>query len=71
MSEQEDHASAPTPQLATVFTIGEFRKLAVCDRLSWATLTKPLPDFTVPLPCFFPVCLVARMKSRAGATKGI
>jgi hypothetical protein len=43
-------------------------KAADCYPL-YATLTKPLPNFTVPLPCFFPVCLVGTLQIASGATK--
>jgi hypothetical protein len=43
----------------------------LCGPLSQSTLTKPLPDFTVPLPCFFPVCLVGTRQIPSGATKGV
>ena len=36
---------------------------------SQATLAKPLPAFTVPLPCFFPVCLAGTPQIPRGATK--
>jgi hypothetical protein len=48
---------------ANVFTIDESRPL------SQATLTKPSPEFTVPLPCFFPVCLVGMLEIPSGAKK--
>ena len=47
-----------------VFTIDESQPL------SESTLTKPLPDFTVYLPCFFPVSLVDTLQIASGATKG-
>ena len=37
--------------------------------LSLATLAKPIPGFTVPLPCFFPVCLVGALQIPSGAIK--
>ena len=34
-----------------------------------ATLAKPLPGFTLPLPCFFPFCLVGTVQIPRRATK--
>jgi hypothetical protein len=36
-----------------------------------ATLAKPLPAFTVPLPCFFPVCLAGTFKFRGEPRKRV
>jgi hypothetical protein len=38
-------------------------------RFEQATLAKPLPAFTVLLPCFFPVCLAGTPQIPRGATK--
>jgi hypothetical protein len=38
---------------------------------SQAIFTKPLPGFTIPLLCFFPVCLVGTLEIPGGATKGV
>src|SRR5580704_19209688 len=34
-----------------------------------STLTKPVPDFTFPLPCFFPVSLVGHASNRVRSHK--
>ena len=38
---------------------------------SAGNLRETIAGFTVPLPCFFPLCLVGRLKSPRGATKGV
>ena len=69
MTQADDHPHAPTRLADVVLTIPEQRNqlfATPCKKHS----RNHCPNFTIPYPCFFPLCLVGTLQILSGATKG-
>ena len=69
MTQADDHPHAPTRLADVVLTIPEQRNqlfATPCKKHS----RNHCPNFTIPYPCFFPLCLVGTLQIPSGATKG-
>jgi hypothetical protein len=68
MTQADDHPHAPTRLADVLLTIPEQQNqlfATPCKKHS----RNHCPNFTIPYPCFFPLCLVGTLQIPSGATK--